>query len=129
MNKVIVYPDPPRGEKGEPDYWPGAEGGIAIFLPAEKSRRRIVIKEAVYREAFQTAEVATGETDDEGQPVFETRRLPLPAVLVEPEESRPETDGEFLARLAARAVPQGLDYDILPQEEAYAKYRPERKPA
>ena len=96
------------------------DGGIAVMFPAPAARMDIVTKEAVYRDTFTTVEADTGELDENGEPIFETVKMPGEPLLVSPEESRPETDDEFFHRIARKDVPSGVPYRIVSYEAAQA---------
>lgn len=85
MNKIIINPS--------------VQGGIALFTPAENDRRQVLVQAAVYQTRVYVA------TD--GKPEREEQVLVSPAVY------RPETDTEFLTRLAAQIVPPNTEYQII----------------
>lgn len=109
MDRVIIYPKDT------------AVGGISIVTPIERGRAVLVLKEAVYKAAYQIVMVDTGEIDPEtNEPVLEEQQVPADPILVEPEERRMETDDEFLSRIAAKDIPLGTPYRIVTAAAAAA---------
>lgn len=88
MNKRIIFPND--------------DGGVSVLIPAPQARATLVF-EAVYETEY------VEPTD--GGPGYELKKL------VTPEVSRPETDDEFLARIAAKDVPAGKPFKIVDVSE------------
>lgn len=74
-------------------------GGVAVVIPAPQARRQVLVSEAV------TKTVLVPATDD--VPEHEETHVIEPAVY------RDETDEEFLAWIAAKDVPQGVEFKIV----------------
>jgi hypothetical protein len=75
-----------------------AEGGVAILIPAPEARKQVLVSEAVYET----------QQDEEGNDI---------QVLVSEAVYRDETDEEFLAWVAAKDVPDGIEYKVVDVSE------------
>jgi len=104
MNKVIVYDDAE------------ADGGIVIVTPAPRARRSILVRAEVKRDVFSEGTATNPDTGED-----EIVRIKIGEEVLSPAEYRDETDDEFLARVAAKGVPEETAYRIMDADEAYAE--------
>jgi hypothetical protein len=85
MTKRIIYPTP--------------DGGVAVIIPAYDARQKVLVHEAVYEMVVVPA--------SEDAPEHEEQRLVVPAAY------RDQTDDEFIAWVAAKDVPAGIEFKIV----------------
>jgi hypothetical protein len=70
------------------------EGGVAVVVPAPEARKQILVSDTIYET----------QQDEEGNDV---------QVVVQQAVYRDQTDEEFVAWVASKDVPQGVEYKIV----------------
>lgn len=87
-----------------------SDGGMAVIHPAPAARGRVLVSPVVMEE--RTDLVPVVEAGGDGEPVVGVAERKY-QVEVAPAQYRPETDEEFLPRVAAGAVPKGVEFHIV----------------
>lgn len=103
MSKVIVFDNA------------DASGGISIVIPAEKARQRVLVTPAVIQDIMADAEIENPETGETERIKHKVGERVVSEVVY-----RPETDDEFLPRVAAKSVPDGTEWRVMDKGAAYA---------
>jgi hypothetical protein len=97
VNKIIIYPE------GD---------GIAVMRPVEAARGTVLVSAAVYSDPPEPPE------PEPGMPPAP----PSIPVLLTPEVTRPETDDEFVMRIALKDVPTGVPFRIITEADLPSDY-------
>jgi hypothetical protein len=74
--------------------YPTNNGGVAVIVPAPQARRQLLVSDAEYED----------QTNENGETV---------TVCIKDAVYRQETDEEFLAWVAKKDVPAGVEYKIV----------------